>query len=370
MTPFLDLKAVNQQYRNELLEAASRVIGSGWYIRGREVEAFEEEFATYCGTEKCIGVANGLDALTLVLRAWKELGELHEGDEVIVPANTYVATILAITENRLVPILVEPDISTFNLCPERIVNAISRRTKVIMPVHLYGRTAEMYKIKAIADRYGLLLLEDCAQAHGASIAGKKVGSWGHAAGFSFYPGKNLGALGDAGAITTSDVVLAETVRSLANYGSHKKYENIYKGLNSRLDEIQAAFLRVKLKWLDFEKTKRKKVAEVYCGNIKNPKIITPQNPNSGEGNAEMHVWHLYVLRCDRRDKLIEYLKSFGIQALIHYPFPPHKQKAYAEYNCLELPITEKIHREVLSLPMDPTLSDEQVESVVSACNSF
>ncbi len=365
MIPFLDLKAINQQYRNELVEAATRVIDSGWYIQGQEVEAFEREFADYCGTQHCIGVANGLDALTLTLRAWKEQGRLKEGDEVIVPANTYIASVLAITENRLKPILVEPDEATFNLCPKKTAAAISPDTKAILAVHLYGQIAPMKEIMALAKARNLLVLEDAAQAHGASIEGKRAGSWGDAAGFSFYPGKNLGALGDGGAVTTDDTELAKTIRALGNYGSHKKYENRYQGVNSRLDEIQAAMLRVKLRHLDEEIEHRRKVAEHYLANIDNPVILLPAS-----GERESHVWHLFVVRTDKREELQQHLNDNDVQTLIHYPLPPHKQKAYSEWSTLRHPLTESMHRTVLSLPISGVFSFDECQSVVERFNDF
>ncbi|MBU2249587.1 MAG: DegT/DnrJ/EryC1/StrS family aminotransferase, partial [Gammaproteobacteria bacterium] len=345
MIPFLDLKAINAQYRDELVEAAARVIDSGWYIQGTEVKAFEQEFAEYCGTKHCIGVANGLDALTLTLRAWKELGKLKEGDEVIVPANTYIASILAITENRLVPVLVEPDIATYNICPINAEAAVTEKTRAILPVHLYGQMADMPAIMDIAKRHNLLVLEDSAQAHGASINGIKAGNWGHASGFSFYPGKNLGALGDAGAITTSDDELAQTIRALGNYGSHKKYENLYQGVNSRLDEMQAAMLRVKLRHLDVEIALRRKVAAAYIAGINNSAITLPiEHSTLNIERYESHVWHLFVIRTEHRDQLQVYLRENEVQILIHYPIAPHAQEAYAnKFNDYELPITERIH---------------------------
>ena len=288
MIPFLDLKKINAQYQQELKDACSRVIDSGWYIMGNELEAFEAEFAEYCGTKFAIGVANGLDALTLTLRAWKELGKLKAGDEVIVPANTYIASILAITENDLVPVLVEPNTDTYNLCPKIVRSAITDKIKAILPVHLYGLISPMPELIAIADEFDLLVLEDCAQSHGAQINGKKCGNWGHAAGFSFYPGKNLGALGDAGAITTNDLELANTLRALRNYGSHKKYENLFQGVNSRLDEIQAAMLRVKLNYLDAETAQRRTIANKYITEITNPLIKLPKWDNDEE-----HAFHLF-----------------------------------------------------------------------------
>jgi len=362
---FLDLKAINTQYRDELVAAATRVIDSGWYIQGTEVKAFEEEFAEYCGSRHCIGVANGLDALTLTLRAWKEMGKLKEGDEVIVPANTYIASILTITENRLKPVLVEPDEVTFNLCPDKTAVAITPKTKAIVAVHLYGQISPMPELMQMADERGLLVLEDAAQAHGASIEGRKTGSWGHAAGFSFYPGKNLGALGDAGAVTTDDETLAKTIRALGNYGSHKKYENLYQGVNSRLDEIQAAMLRVKLRHLDYEIESRRNVAEYYLKHIDNPEIQLP-----AVANREGHVWHLFVIRSAMRDELQQHLAKQGVQTLIHYPVPPHRQKAYLRWRSQHHPLTENIHKTVLSLPMGPTLSTQGCNKVTTACNGW
>ncbi|EGQ9189636.1 DegT/DnrJ/EryC1/StrS family aminotransferase [Vibrio cholerae] len=365
MIPFLDLKSINQQYQNELKQACSRVIDSGWYIQGQELQQFEAEFSAYCGTKHAIGVANGLDALILVLRAWKELGKLQEGDEVIVPANTYIASILAITENRLTPVLVEPDINTYNLSQEGIKAAITTKTKAILPVHLYGLISPMPEIMQIAQEHDLLVLEDCAQAHGAEINGQRAGNWGHAAGFSFYPGKNLGALGDAGAITTNDDQLANTLTALRNYGSHKKYENLYQGVNSRLDEIQAAMMRVKLPYLERETARRQSIAQSYRTRINNPFVTLPCVENEG-----VHVWHLFVVRSDVREQLQQWLSEQGIQTLIHYPIPPHKQKAYPEFQDYRLPLTEQIHQQVLSLPMDPTMSDEAVTRVIDAVNGF
>ena len=365
MIPFLDLKAINQQYRDELVEAATRVIDSGWYIQGEEVEAFEREFADYCGTHHCIGVANGLDALTLSLRAWKELGKLKEGDEVIVPANTYIASVLAITENRLKPILVEPDEATFNLCPKKTAAAITPDTKAILAVHLYGQIAPMKEIMALAKAHNLLVLEDAAQAHGASIDGKKAGSWGDAAGFSFYPGKNLGALGDGGGVTTDDGELAKTIRALGNYGSQKKYENRYQGLNSRLDEIQAAMLRVKLNYLDNEIDQRRNTVEYYLNNIINPNIKLPYVPC-----RESHVWHLFVIRCTRRGELKDWLAARDITTQIHYPIPPHKQQAYSGLKTKSLTATNDLHASILSLPISPCLPKNMSDMVVKRCNEW
>ena len=369
MIPFLDLKNINAQYRVELIEACTRVIDSGWYISGSELEKFEQNFASYCGTDFAIGVANGLDALILTLRAWKELGKLKDGDEVIVPSNTYIASILAITANALVPILVEPDIETYNIDPKKIEEIITSKTKVILPVHLYGQLADMPTIMQIAKKHNLLVLEDSAQAHGAEINGTKAGNWGDASGFSFYPGKNLGALGDAGAVTTNDEELAQMLRALRNYGSHEKYKNLVPGVNSRLDEIQAAMLDVKLKFLDVETQHRRKIANLYLTEIKNPLITLPlKNINAEE--YQQHVWHLFVIRTESRETLQQYLTENGVQTLIHYPIPPHKQQAYKEWNDLSYPISEQIHDEVMSLPIGPTLSLNEAQTIVKLCNSF
>lgn len=370
MISFLDLKLSNAQHREELVDAATRVIDSGWYIQGNEVKAFEAEFATYCGTRHCIGVANGLDALILTLRAWKELGRLKEGDEVIVPSNTYIASILAITENKLIPVLVEPNEQTYNLCPIKAAKAITPKTKAILPVHLYGQLAPMPELLAIAQANDLLILEDSAQAHGAAINGKKAGSWGHASGFSFYPGKNLGALGDAGAVTTNDDLLAETIRALGNYGSHKKYENLHQGINSRLDEMQAALLRVKLRHLDTDTERRKKIALAYANNIKHSAIQHPIAFGVNSASLESHAFHLYVIRSSQRDSLQQHLQNKGIQTLIHYPIPPHKQQAYKDWNSRTYQLTEMLHREVLSLPISPVMTEEQVSIVINAVNTF
>lgn len=371
MIPFLDLKKVNARNRDELLEAAARVIDSGWYVQGGEVKAFEQEFASFCGTEHCIGTANGLDALILTLRAWKEMGKLKDGDEVIVPANTYIASVLAVTENKLKPVLVEPNEQTYNICPKNIKAAITSKTKAILVVHLYGQIADMQSIMKLAQENNLLVLEDSAQAHGAKIAGKKSGSWGHASGFSFYPGKNLGAFGDGGAVTTNDSELADVIRALGNYGSHKKYENIYQGVNSRLDEIQAAFLRIKLKGLDDDSERRKKIALAYSSGIKNKKILLPISPTlATPEELDHHVFHLYVVRSKAREMLKSYLDEHGIQTLIHYPIPPHRQNAYSMWHDQSYPITESIHREVLSLPMSPVLVDRDVKTIIDLVNEF
>lgn len=365
MVPFLDLKKLNQVHADEILSAMKKVLDSGWYISGTALQNFEKSFAEYCGSKYCLGVANGLDALTLTIRAWKELGRLKDGDEVLVPANTYIASILAITENNLNPILVEPDERTYNINPELLLKHLTSKTKVILPVHLYGQLADMKAINDFATKHDLLVLEDSAQSHGAQRNGLKSGSCGHASGFSFYPGKNLGALGDAGAITTNDDKLAETISYLRNYGSKIKYQNEYQGVNSRLDELQAAILSVKLNYLDQETEARRIVAEQYCEGIRNSSVMLPFVTN-----REAHVWHLYVIRTGQRDKLQKHLHDSGVQTLIHYPIPPHKQKAYQGFNHLHLPLTEKIHEEVFSLPMSPVMTPHEIETVINAVNSF
>lgn len=365
MIPFLDLKKINQQHQQDLKEACSRVIDSGWYLLGKEIQQFEQHFAAYCGVKHAIGVANGLDALILVLQAWKEQGKLTKGDEIIVPANTYIASILAITENNLTPILVEPNPVTYNLDLDGIKKSITPKTKAILVVHLYGQLAPMEQIVAFAKEHNLLILEDSAQAHGAQVNGHKAGSFGDASGFSFYPGKNLGALGDAGAVTTNDDELANTIRALRNYGSQEKYKNIYQGSNSRLDEIQAAMLSIKLNYLDKEIKQRQSVAEKYLTQITNPAVILPL-----VNTPSAHVWHLFVIRSVQRDSLKEYLYQQGIETLIHYPIPPHKQQCYREWNHLSLPLTEKIHREVLSLPMSPVLAEQDIQMIVEKVNEF
>lgn len=362
---FLNLKKINQMMRAELIAACSEVIDSGWYIVGSAVEDFEKAFAHYCKTEFCIGVGNGLDALTLTLRAWKELKLLKEGDEVIVPANTYIASVLAITENRLIPVFVEPEMLSFNLNPEAVERAITSKTRVILPVHLYGQLADMPTILDIAKRHQLLVLEDSAQAHGASMNGRKAGNWGDASGFSFYPGKNLGALGDAGAVTTHDPELAHLLRALRNYGSQEKYKNHYQGVNSRLDEIQAAMLRVKLKYLETQNGHRRQVAQMYRQGINNAAIRLPS-----VAKEEQHVWHLFVIRSAHRTALQQHLKQQGIETLIHYPIPPHQQHAYKTYNQHAYPLTERMHQEVLSLPISPSISFAEVKRVIDACNAF
>lgn len=371
MIKFLDLQKINMLHQEEIEEALIKVFRKGWYILGEEVEKFEKNFTEYCGVKHCIGVSNGLDALMLIFKGYMELGKLKEGDEVIVPANTYIATILSVTHNRLKPVLVEPDIETYNIDPLKIEEKITEKTRGILPVHLYGRCADMDPINEIAKKYNLLVIEDAAQAHGAIYKGKKTGNLGDAAGFSFYPGKNLGALGDAGAITTNDDQLAEVIKALRNYGSHKKYYNEYKGYNKRLDEIQAAVLNVKLKYLDEENQKRREIADIYCREIKNEEIILPDKRfNKPIKECLEHVWHLYVIRTKKREKFQKYLFDNGIQTLIHYPVPPHKQMAYNEWNNLKYPIAEKIHDEVLSLPISQVISENEIFLITNVINQY
>lgn len=363
--PFLDLKEVHARYADELKAAAARVIDSGRYVLGEELDAFEREFATYCGMRHAVGVGSGLDALALILRGYLGLGALAEGDEVIVPGNTFIASFLAISGNRLVPVPVEPDPATFNLDPACVAAAIGPRTRAIMAVHLYGQLADMPALAALAKRHGLLLIEDAAQAHGATSGGRKAGAFGDAAAFSFFPAKNLGALGDGGAVVTCDARLAERVAALRNYGSDTKYHHLFQGINSRLDEIQAALLRVKLRHLDDDLARRRRVAQRYREGIRHPQILLPE-----VACEECHAWHLFVVRCRRRDALKQHLQAQGVQSQVHYPVPPHCQPAYAELCELRLPLTERLHREVLSLPLGPSLGDVAVERVIEACNAF
>jgi len=368
MIKFLDLKAINEQYRGEIDAAIARVLDSGWYLLGEEGSAFEQEFATYCEAKNCLGVANGLDALILIIMAYRELGIMKEGDEVIVPANTYIASILAISRAGLKPVLVEPNERSYNIDPSAIEPAITERTKAIMVVHLYGQCADMDPINAIAKKYGLKVIEDAAQAHGASYRGRKTGSLGDAAGFSFYPGKNLGALGDGGAVVSDDTDLMETISALRNYGSHEKYHNKYKGMNSRLDELQAAILRVKLRHLDIDTEQRRKVANSYLdllSTTNHQSLGMPYVAPYGE-----HVWHLFVIRHPQRDALVRHLAEHGIQTVIHYPVPPHTQEAYPEFRHLSLPVTDAIHREVMSLPIGPTINAQEIEWIVKQLNEM
>lgn len=365
MIPFLDLKQTNMLYQSEIEEAVLRVVRSGWYILGEEVKEFESAYGRYCGVQHCIGVGNGLDAISLILKSYKELGIFKDGDEVLVPANTYIATILAVSSSGLVPVLIEPDINTYNIDSEKIEEKITSRTKAILTVHLYGLVSPMNKLKEIARKHNLKLIDDAAQAHGAVYHGQKVGSLCDATAFSFYPTKNLGALGDAGAVTTDDTELASVVRALANYGTTSKYVNKYKGENSRLDEIQAAILSIKLKYLDKEIQLRQSIASFYLENVQNELIVLPQVEQ-----VEHHAFHLFVVRCHERDRLQQYLSDKGIRTEIHYPQPPHKQVAYREWNSLSYPISEKIANEVISLPLRISLKTEEMERVCSVLNEF
>jgi dTDP-4-amino-4,6-dideoxygalactose transaminase len=365
MISFLDIKSINLPYEAELREAFDKVLQSGWFIMGTFLQEFEKSFAAYCGTSHCIGVANGLDALIIILEGYKLLGKLKEGDEVIVPANTYIASILAISKANLVPVLVEPYEDTCLLNPLLITQHITPKTKAILPVHLYGQVCEMETILSIAKQYDLLVIEDAAQAHGAEYQLKRAGNLGHAAGFSFYPAKNLGALGDGGAITTNDEQLADVIRAYRNYGSHIKYHNLYQGINSRLDELQAALLSVKLKYLDKENEYRRQIATYYLSHIANPLVQLPTVKI-----PESHVWHLFTVQVTNRLHFQEYLQKNNIQTVIHYPIAPHQQAAYKEYKNLKLPITEKIHQSILSLPISPVLSSQDVEEIVAIINLY
>ncbi|TBU79082.1 DegT/DnrJ/EryC1/StrS family aminotransferase [Phytopseudomonas daroniae] len=361
MIKFLDLHKVNEQYATEINDRVRQVLSSGWYLQGKQNQLFSEHFSSYCGSTYALGVANGLDALSLILTAY---GFGH-GDEIIVPANTYIASILAISQRGCVPVLVEPNIDTYNIDFDLIEEKITPNTKAIMVVHLYGQAVQMEKIWAIAEKYGLKIIEDAAQAHGALFKGKRVGSLGDAAGFSFYPGKNLGAMGDAGGITTDDQDLFERIKAIANYGSDYKYHHIYKGVNSRLDELQAGVLDVKLKYLDAANARRREIANYYRCNIDDRSIALPAIYDEAA-----HVWHVFVVRTERRDEFQSYLELNGIQTNIHYPTPPHKQHAYEEWVGMSLPVTEKIHREAISLPISPVMADEEVRRVVEVVNGW
>ncbi len=363
--PFLSLKDINARYADELKAAAARVIDSGWYVLGEEVSAFESEFAAYCGTRHAVGIGNGLDALSLILRAYKELGAMEEGDEIIVPGNTFIASFLAITESRLVPVPVEPEPASFNIDPAAVEAAIGPRTRAIMAVHLYGQLADMRGLKALARRRGLLLIEDAAQAHGAMQDSCRAGAFGDAAAFSFFPSKNLGALGDGGAVVTHSARLAERIMALRNYGSDIKYRHPFQGINSRLDEMQAAMLRVKLKYLDEDNARRRRVAHRYREGIRHPQIQLPD-----AAVEEQHVWHLFVVRCAHRDALRQHLHAHGIQCQVHYPIAPHRQAAYPALHGIRLPLAERLQGEVLSLPIGPTLRDDEADRVIAACQTF
>lgn len=374
MISYLDLEAINRSFEPDLTDALLRAVHSGWYIRGREDQAFEQAFARYIGTTHCVGVGNGLDALTLVFLAWKTMGLMADGDEVIVPANTYIASILSIQRAGLIPVLCEPDPHTYNLDPNQIETLISPRTKAILAVHLYGNCCPMDRIVTIARHYGLKTLEDVAQAHGATWMGRKAGSWADAGAFSFYPGKNLGALGDAGAVTTDDEVLADRVRALANYGSTEKYVHPFRGMNSRLDELQAAILSVKLPRLDVDNARRRALATRYLAEL-NPEVVKlPEVNLSAEEELRhggfTHVFHIFPVLCADRIELQRHLADCGIQTLVHYPIAPHHQKSMVEYASLSFPVSERIHREELSLPLYPTMTEEQVDAVIRAVNGF
>ena len=361
MIKFLDLEKINNRFRTEMNTRIKNILDSGWYLSGKWNDIFSKNFAEYCGTNYAIGVANGLDALNLIIRGYG----FGFGDEIIVPANTYIATILAISENGCKPVLVEPDINTYNINPENIEEKITPKTKAIIVVHLYGQSVEMSKIWDLAKKYNLKVIEDAAQAHGAIYDGKRVGNLGNVAAFSFYPGKNLGALGDAGGITTSDKDLFDRVKAIANYGSDFKYHHIYKGVNSRMDEIQAALLDIKLRYLDNDNSRRREIAKYYRENIKNPDVILPKTYDE-----KSHVWHVFTIRTEKRDALCKYLNDNGIQTNIHYPTPPHKQNAYKEWNEQSFPITEEIHRTIMSIPISPILNDEEVKQIVEIINDW
>ena len=364
MIKFLDLHKINERFRDELDAATKRVLDSGWYLLGKENEAFEREFAAYCGVKHAIGCANGLDALKLIIRAYG----FGPGDEVIAPANTYIASLIAISANGATPVLVEPDPGTYLIDPAKIEEKITPRTKAVMVVHLYGRVCEMGAIDVLAKKHGLKVIEDCAQAHGAYFGDRRVGNLGDAAGFSFYPGKNLGCLGDGGAVTTNDDELATKIRALRNYGSDVKYHFPYRGTNSRLDEIQAAWLRVKLPHLDADNARRAEIAARYCREIANSAVTLP---SASDGSRQLsNVWHAFPVRAERRDEFQAYLTEKGIQTVIHYPIPPHRQPAYSEWHGLELPITEKIHETIISLPISPVMADDEAAEVIDAVNAW
>lgn len=361
MIKFLDLEKVNNRFRNKMDARIKQILDTGWYLSGKWNDEFAKNFAEFCGTKHALGVANGLDAINLIIRGYG----FEPGDEIIVPANTYIATILAISENGCTPVLVEPDINTYNINPDKIEEKITPRTRAIIVVHLYGQAVQMAKIWALAKKYNLKIIEDAAQAHGAVYDGKRVGNLGDAAAFSFYPGKNLGALGDAGGITTNDTELFNKIKAIANYGSDYKYHHIYKGVNSRMDEIQAALLDIKLPYLDADNDRRREIAKYYRENIVNPKIILPKTYDE-----IAHVWHVFVIRTENRDELCKYLNKNDIQTNIHYPVPPHKQGAYNEWHDISLPITEEIHRTVVSLPISPVLTDDEVKMVTGVINAW
>lgn len=361
MIKFLDLEKVNNRFRDEIDKRIKSILDKGWYLQGEWNKTFEKNFATFCGVKHCIGCANGLDALNLIIRGYG----FGAGDEIIVPANTYIASILAISENNCTPVLVEPDINTYNINPDLIEEKITDKTRAIMIVHLYGQAVQMDKIRDIAECHNLRIIEDSAQAHGAYYEDKRTGNLGDASGFSFYPGKNLGCMGDGGCVTTNDDELACKIRAIANYGSDRKYHHIYKGVNSRLDEIQAAILDAKLKYLDEDNKRRREISKYYRENIKNSKIILPKTYDENS-----HVWHIFPIRCNSRDNLQEYLTNNNIQTLIHYPTPPHKQGAYKEWENRSYPICEEIHKTELSLPISPVMTNSEVKKVVEVINEW
>ncbi|MBQ9232068.1 MAG: DegT/DnrJ/EryC1/StrS family aminotransferase [Prevotella sp.] len=363
MIKYLDLKQVNAPYEEEMRQAIDNVLQRGWYLKGEATRLFEEHYAAYIGTGYCVGCGNGLDALTLILRAYKEMGVLHDGDEVIAPANTYIASILAITENGLKPVLVEPDIHTLQIDDTLIEEAITERTKAMMIVHLYGRCAYTERIGEICKRYHLKLIEDNAQGHGCRYGEKRTGAIGDAAGHSFYPTKNLGALGDAGAVTTDDAQLAEVISALGNYGSRQKYVFDYQGRNSRIDETQAAVLDVKLKYLEEANAKRREIASLYINKVYHPQIVIPQSDRDS-------VWHIFPLLCERRDELQHYLYENGVETQIHYPIPPHQQHCYTSWNTYSFPVTERIHQEELSIPCHPAITEKEADTIVHLLNAF
>ncbi len=361
MIKFLDLEKINNRFREEIDSELKEILDSGWYLQGKKNQKFAENFAEFCGVKHCLGVANGLDALNLIIKAYG----FSNGDEIIVPANTYIASILAISQNGCTPILVEPDIKTYNINPDLIEEKITERTKAIMVVHLYGQAVQMKKIWELAKKYNLKIIEDSAQAHGSVYDGIKTGALGDASGFSFYPGKNLGCMGDGGCVTTNDDELFEKIKAIANYGSDRKYHHIYKGVNSRLDEIQAAVLNVKLKYLDNDNARRREISKYYRENIKNRIIILPETYDESA-----HVWHVFAVRTPERDRFQKYLEENNIQTIIHYPTPPHKQGAYQEWNNLSYPISEEIHRTIISLPISPVMTDDEVQRVTEVINEY
>ncbi len=388
MMKYLDLKRINDIYGGEIRQAINDVLASGWYLKGHATQCFEQYYADYIGTKHCVGCANGLDALTLILRAYKEMGVMQDGDEVIVPANTFIASVLAITDNRLTPVCVEPDIQTLQIDDTLIEQAITPRTRAVMIVHLYGRCAYTERIGNLCRQYGLKLIEDNAQAHGcvfkdndslngsvcdAVLPHRKTGSLGDAAGHSFYPGKNLGALGDAGAVTTNDEELALMIRRLGNYGSDQKYIHDVDGRNSRIDELQAAILNVKLPYLDADNQRRKEIAAIYINKVKHPDIVIPTGSSSAYVEAKSLrdcVWHIFPIFTPRRDELRQYLSAHDVETQIHYPVPPHKQRCYAQYNMLSLPITEQLSQQELSLPCHQAMTVEEVDNIVKLLNEF